>query len=71
MNVLRGIGIPPAWVALARGFIEAVLMGALAGATLWLGEAEDLKVIAPLGYLGIRFLEGLVDQIDPLKNRAP
>lgn len=71
ITVLRGVGIPPAWVGFARGLLEAVLMGALAGGTIWLGETEDLKLVAPIGFLVIRFLEGLVDQIDPAKTRSP
>jgi hypothetical protein len=71
LDLIRGLHLPPAVVGLARGFVEAVLMGALGGATLWLGEAEDLIVVAPLGYFVIRWLESLVDQIDPEKVRSP
>lgn len=71
MDILRGIKVPAGWVGTARGAVEAALMGGLVGLTVWLGEAKDLAVVAPAGFAAIRFLEGIVDQVDPLKKRAP
>ena len=71
IDLLRGLHLPPAAVGAARGLLEAVLMGGLGGATLWLGEAEDLILVAPMGFFVIRWLEGIIDGLDPEKVRKP
>ena len=69
LRVLRGIGIPPRYVAMARGLIEAVVMGGLVAATIWVNE--NIVVGLPVALFIIRWFEGEADQIDPTKNRKP
>lgn len=76
MDILRGLNLPPFLVSLARGLIEAAIIGALGAAVIFLGEIDISQLpdgIGPVG-LGIavwvlRALEGLADQIDPAKVR--
>ena len=69
--MLRGVDLPPWVVATARGFVEAVVMGALATAGIYVTGDEHMIAIAPVGLFIIRWLEGIADQIDPAKNRKP
>lgn len=68
IRLLRGIGIPPEYVAAARGVLEAAVLAGLAYITLVLPEfieAESLWL--GVGYAIIRTLEGYADKIDPAK----
>lgn len=79
IDLIRGIKIPPALTGFARGFIEAIVLGAIAGAiatwttadlaALGLGETWTI-LLAMLGLQGLRALEGLGDQIDSTRRRA-
>ena len=76
--LLRGVphkfGVPrPVFVGLARGLVEATLLGAVAAATVYVSSAEvptDLTFVAAGVITGLRTLEGFIDQIDPSKSRG-
>ena len=71
--VLRG-GAAPWLVGFARGIAEAAVMAALLAITAWLaGPDVPLRLVpfVPFLVVGIRWLEGFADQIDPAQRRAP
>lgn len=72
-SILRGGSA--AWlVGLARGLVEAAVLGALIALAAWLaGPDVPVRLIpyVPFMLVGLRFLEGLADQIDPAQRRAP
>ena len=62
----------PAFVGLARGLVAAALVGTITGAINFLSSAEvppDLVFLVPAVIVGLRSLEGLIDQSDPEKRR--
>jgi hypothetical protein len=63
----------PVWTALARGVIEAAVMAALMVLALFITAAPPAAIVpfAPLLLAAVRWLEGVVDQIDPAKVRRP
>jgi hypothetical protein len=69
--VLRGLVLNPLLVAFARGILEAAAMAGILFASEYLTTAElgDFKMYAPLAVLFLRQLEGVVDKIDPAKQR--
>lgn len=71
MRYLRGLDVPPWLVATLRGLVEAVLMGGLTAAAIYVTEDEQLIVIAPILLFVIRWAEGLADQVDKAKVRKP
>lgn len=73
MDLVRGLQTPAWLVGLARSIVEAVLFAAIAAVILWLaGDSvpEGLAQWAPVIIVGLRTLEGVIDHIDPSKNRA-
>ena len=74
--LLRGVphdyGTPrPAFVGLARGLVAAALLGAVTGAINFFSSADvppDLVFLVPAVIVGLRSLEGLIDQSDPAKR---
>jgi len=66
---LRGVDIPPRYVAMARGLVEAMVMGGLVAATIWVNE--NIVVGLPVALFIIRWLEGEADNIDKAKTRKP
>lgn len=73
-NLLRGTGNAAPWaVGLARGILEAVVMAVLVGLALFLTNQPPAAVVpfTPFLLLILRYLEGLADNIDPAKQRAP
>lgn len=64
-----------AWlVGLVRGVVEAAAMAGLLYLTAALASSDvpaALVPFVPVLLAGIRFLEGVVDHIDPAKQRAP
>jgi len=73
LKYLRGIDIPAPVVGIARGLLEAAVIGGLiAGSTeLKSVDLQDMAWAAPFMFGGIRFAESLADHIDPSKQRAP
>jgi hypothetical protein len=73
LKLLRGIGIPAAWAGLARGVVEAFVIGGLVavGTALPNMDLGDMAWTVPFLLAGIRFAEGIADGIDPSKPRAP
>ena len=74
LNLLRGLDFPPALVGLLRGAIEAGAIAAIGAIIIVLSDAdlpEEWKFAIPLAVQGLRFLEGLADQVDPSKQRRP
>lgn len=73
-NYLTGKGgIPPAVVAAARGMLEVALLAALGAVVLYVTDLdlpEQWRWIVPALLLFVRTVEGVVDQIDPMKVRA-
>jgi hypothetical protein len=72
LAILRGLVLQPKLVAAARGAVEGLLtlliMIVTDSATS--GEIrEAYPVIAPFIVIALRFLEGVVDSIDPAKER--
>lgn len=63
----------PALVAFLRGLAEAVILAAIGVAITALSEvtAGDLAPWTPVALLALRQLEGVVDQIDETRKRAP
>ena len=62
----------PVFVALARGLVAAALVGTITGAINFLSSAEvppDLAFLVAAAIVGLRSLEGLIDQSDPEKRR--
>ena len=80
LNLLRGNGLPPFFVGLARAFAEAVLIAALGAAAVFLvsidytvaGISSEITalIIVPGIWQAFRTFEALLDQIDPTKRRA-
>jgi len=68
---VRGLHTPPWVVGLVRGLMEAVLMGGLVAAAIWVSEDERMIGLVPVALLVIRWLEGIVDQIDKGTVRQP
>lgn len=69
-SVLRGLYHSPWLVGLLRGAAEIAVMGALVflAASLGVHIPPEYAIV----FWGVvRFLEGLADQIDPAKRRAP
>ena len=74
LDLLRGLYTSPWIVGLCRGVVEAVLMAGLlylAGALASTDVPAALVPFIPILLAGIRFAEGVVDHIDPAKQRAP
>jgi hypothetical protein len=72
LALLRGLDIPPAFVALARGALEAGLMaGAVELLVLFQQTSWNATWWAPVVWIIIRQAEGIIDHIDPEKNRGP
>jgi len=73
MKVLRGIDMPPVVVAVARGVLEAAVMGALVALVSAVGAFDwgDKAYLVPVALLGLRTVEGFADHIDPAKTRKP
>lgn len=72
MSILRGSRSPAVLVGLARGVVEAAALAALAVVVEWtetIDVSELVRIAGPLTVLGIRTLEGYIDQIDPSKSR--
>lgn len=73
LAVLRGLVLNPLLVAFARGLLEAALMAGLLfgidALTSGVGVPDELKIYAPFALLVLRQLEGVVDKIDPMKQR--
>lgn len=70
----RGLdGAAPWAVALVRGVLEAAVMAGLGALALFLTSSPPAAIVpfAPFGLVVIRVLEGLADNIDPAKQRAP
>lgn len=68
MNLLRGLGLPPALVGAARAIVEAAVLAAITAAIVAVSDLEgELAVYAPIAVALLRILEGLADQIDPSK----
>lgn len=62
----------PRIVAAARGLLEAIVIAALGGVVVWLGEVDagELAPFLPGALFVVRWLEGLADErIDPAKPR--
>ena len=76
-DVVRGLGDTPAVVVgFARGLLEAVAFGAIAGAAVWIGDFdltilginEDyIPALVATALWVKRTAEGYADQIDPSK----
>ena len=70
----RGYETPrPVFVGLARGLVAAALLGAVTGAINFFSSADvppDLVFLVPAVIVGLRSLEGLIDQIDPKTERG-
>ena len=68
----RGYETPrPVFVGLARGLVAAALVGTITGAINFLSSADvppDLVFLVPAVIMGLRSLEGLIDQSDPAKR---
>ena len=61
----------PVFVGLARGLVAAALLGAVTGAINFFSSADvppDLVFLVPAVIVGLRSLEGLIDQSDPAKR---
>lgn len=74
MDLLRGLQAPAWIVGIARGVVEAALMGALvmaADAVQSGALPAEYAPFAAIAIVVIRTAEGLVDQIDPQKKRSP
>ena len=72
-DLIRGIGVPPALVGIARGVIEAAVVSALAALVVLIPEAdipETARVWAPVVLMVVRIIEGIADGIDPSKSRS-
>ena len=70
--ILRGLVLNPLLVAFARGLAEAAAMAGLLFALDFVAGGhlpEEYKLFAPMILLGLRQLEGVVDRIDPAKQR--
>lgn len=67
-RLLQGIDIKPRYVAMARGFVEAVVLAGLGAGAIWVNE--NLIYGAPVALFILRWLEGEADEhIDPTQNR--
>lgn len=69
---LRGLVLNPLLVAFARGLAESAAMAAiLFGADFVASDSlpDEYKLFVPIATLAIRQLEGVVDKIDPAKQR--
>jgi len=72
-TILRGLGIAPWIVGLARGVLEAAIIAGFEQLLLALDAVNipgELQWIIPVAVLVIRKLEGLADQIDPVKRSS-
>ena len=61
----------PVFVGLARGLVAAALLGVVTGAINFFSSADvppDLVFLVPAVIVGLRSLEGLIDQSDPAKR---
>jgi len=71
LDLIRGLHTPPWVVGFARGALEAGLMALVGAVALYIVEDPRFVVIGPVVIWIERFLEGLIDQIDKSKKRAP
>lgn len=74
INILRGINIPPAWVGFARGLVEAAAIaavGAVINEIQLASVGTDKVIFAAAAVGGLRWLEGIVDHIDAVRQRKP
>jgi hypothetical protein len=73
MDLFRGLHIEPIYVALARAAVEAAAMAVLIVLALFITSAPPAAIVpfVPILLAIIRWLEGVVDQIDPAKSRRP
>jgi hypothetical protein len=71
IDLLRGLHTPAALVGLARGIVEAGLMALVAAVALYITSDPRFIAIAPTAVAVERWLEGIIDHIDPEKKRAP
>ena len=63
----------PVLVALLRGLLEAVVLGAIGAVYVFVTDQDfgSLNVLVPAALAGLRTLEGIADQrIDPTKQRG-
>ncbi len=72
-DAVRGLGIPPVVVGVARGAVEAGVMAALIAIAEAAGGADwgDRAYLLPLVLVAVRTAEGWADHIDPARKRAP
>lgn len=73
MDILRGIETPAWIVGSARGFVECVLLAAVQAAIVWFSGADvpvELQAIAPIVVLLLGISKGIIDHVDPLKQRV-
>jgi hypothetical protein len=73
IKLLKGDEVKPVIVGFARGFAEAVVMGGLMAAAVYLTTANlhGFEHWLPEGLVAIRTIEGWADHIDPSTDRAP
>lgn len=72
LDILRGLVLNPVLVAFARGVVEATVFFAvyLVGDAIAAGElADEVGQLGPFILLGLRTIEGVIDRIDPAKQR--
>jgi hypothetical protein len=69
LRLLRGVDVDPRITAALRGLIEAVAMGGLVAAAVWVNE--NIVVGLPVALFVIRWLEGEADRIDGARRRQP
>lgn len=72
-DMVRGLGIPPVVVGIARGAVEAGIMAALIAVAEAAGGANwgDRAYLLPAVLVAVRTAEGWADHIDPARKRAP
>ncbi len=72
MKVLRGLILNPVLVGFARGLAEAALMAAIMFGIEYFSDAnlpDKFQLLAPFVLFALRQGEGIVDKIDPAKQR--
>lgn len=72
LNALRGIRTPAWLVGFLRGLAESIVYLAIYSFIDFVnagGLPDQYKILGMVAILGLRSLEGTVDQIDPLKAR--
>ena len=72
-RLIRGLGVDPIYVGLARAILEAAVMAVLLTLALFITAAPPAAIVpfVPVLHAIIRWLEGVADQIDPSKVRNP